>query len=651
MSSAQEAMASPTPSPSLRPTATPSPASSVKGPGTPPSNDNDWHTNQPFFPFLDEVRATGESRQAATSDSSDEDNASTGSASLGRSRGRRSLNRLKEIVNASVETLGLAEITGSNGRDPATGLLLALERDNAEFHRIFPTISSEEKLVDDYACAWNREGLLIQGRMWISQHRVCFKGWTPNSNLCMPFEEIISLEKKTIALVFSNSLEIETSSAKYFFASFFNRDQTFHTLRKLWDARIQPCSCAGLGTCGSCFIKARNLSMRSSGEVLPRAKLLSVGDNSPSTDSNSPTTSSSSSLPRPGDSPTVKITGANGEDGEETVFPTPPATPVLQRKANSTPARCDCEEDRKRMRTVLDTTYPAPIEQVWDMWFTAGKQRDGGWYPYFLINNRKIREYAGGPWVTKDENSTSQTLPLSSTTAPGFSPSLSEMKEGYHRTLNYVMPLSGPIGPKQTRCKVSEEILSVTSDSVCLNIKADTPDVPSGNAFHVITRICLLHAPPSHTRAIVTTEIVFTKSSWIRAAIERATPEAQAKFYKELDETLKTKLSTISVTPSATSAAPAPQPNHRPLPVQRHKSLRIEDEFHDRASTNTPVARRAHGDLDLGSTFTSPILILLFILILAALCSLSMQAIALYKVLGILERVEARIGNQIFASM
>ncbi|KAI8919130.1 hypothetical protein DFJ77DRAFT_420633, partial [Powellomyces hirtus] len=349
---------------------------------------------------------------------------------------------------------------------PATGLLLALERDNAEFHRIFPTISSEEKLVDDYACAWNREGLLIQGRMWISQHRVCFKGWTPNSNLCMPFEEIISLEKKTIALVFSNSLEIETSSAKYFFASFFNRDQTFHTLKKLWDARIQPCSCAGLGTW---------------------------------------------------DSPTVKITGANGEDGEETVFPTPPATPVLQRKANSTPARCDCEEDRKRMRTVLDTTYPAPIEQVWDMWFTAGKQRDGGWYPYFLINNRKIREYA----------------------APGFSPSLSEMKEGYHRTLNYVMPLSGPIGPKQTRCKVSEEILSVTSDSICLNIKADTPDVPSGNAFHVITRICLLHAPPSHTRAIVTTEIVFTKSSWIRAAIERATPEAQAKFYKELDETLK----------------------------------------------------------------------------------------------------------------
>lgn len=91
----------------------------------------------------------------------------------------------------------------------------------------------------DYACAWNKDGLLIQGRMWLAQHHVCFKGWTQSSNICIPLTEIIHIEKKNIALVIPNSIEIELKDTKYFFASFFNRDGAFNVLQKLWDVHVE----------------------------------------------------------------------------------------------------------------------------------------------------------------------------------------------------------------------------------------------------------------------------------------------------------------------------------------------------------------------------------------------------------------------------
>ncbi|KAJ3002080.1 hypothetical protein HKX48_002537 [Thoreauomyces humboldtii] len=643
-----------------------------RGNGTPPAND--WHADHPYFPFLDEVRATGVPNADCGSDS-DDDNISNTSNSLGRSRGRRSLNRIKDVINQSAETLGLADASSSTSstsqpptlRDPATGLSMALERDNAEFHRIFSSVSQTEGLVDDYACAWNRDGLLIQGRMWISQRRVCFKGWTPGSTLCMMFGDILSLEKKSIALVFSNSLEIETSSGKFFFASFFNRDETFHTLKKLWDARIQPCTCAGLGTCEGCFLRARSLKARASADDVGRGRAASTNSdgrrlNGSLLDEASGASSASLSLsnktlpPTASDSPTLRVTPPDGKEGEETSFPTPPVSPAAQRKSRGqTPARCGCGADHQRMRTLLEETYPAPVEQIWDKWFAVA-DANGGWYGNFLTDNRKIKDLNVGPWVSSGE-STPQPIPLS-LPAAGYATPFSGLKVGLRRSLEYVMPLSGPIGPKQTRAKTSEEILaaSPTDGFVCLSIRADTPDVPSGNAFHVVTRICLLHAGGNSTKVIVTTEIVFTKSSWIRGAIERATPEAQLRFYKELDESLKTVL--LDKGPSSSSSPPTTVPT-------KNKKLTVSPTAKPELEKDLPVTPKGdsqppffgfgfggfggNGDAQAAASSSfmglppSVALVTLLVLIFAALCSLTIQAVALYKVLGVLERVEERI--------
>ncbi|KAI8594172.1 hypothetical protein BDZ88DRAFT_390228 [Geranomyces variabilis] len=525
---------------------------------------------------------------------------------MGRRRGRRSLNRLRKVVNSSVgnlaSTLGAGSTYSSSSsaaadsqstpRDPATGLTLAADRDNAEFHRVFSTVPASECLIDDFACAWNREGLLIQGRMWISQQRVCFKGWTPNSNICIKFTDILSIEKKTIALVFSNSLEIECTKGKYFFASFFNRDQTYSTLTQLWDARQEPCTCGGLGTCESCYTKARK----------------------------APGSSSS---------------------GDEAKVPAPAAL-AAELNHSATAAQCECGLDHKRMRSILERVYPVPIEQVWETWFTAAEDATkGGFYPHFLLTNTKVKDFTTGTWVPSEASSAKM-----------------------HRSSEYIMPLSGPIGPKQTRCKITEELISATPDTVCVTVRADTPDVPSGGAFHVLTRICLTHVPPSKTRVVVSTEIVFTKSSWIKGAIERATPDAQARFYKELDEALSRKLTKIAAAEAHGGKADNDSgDNAATVPIKDTANIESTPRTLSRGASSTSIVDASHDHhhhqqqrnsidddflLGLGSR---TVLVLLFVLIVAALCSLTMQAIALHKVIGVLERVEARLSERVVGEL
>ncbi|KAJ3170420.1 hypothetical protein HDU87_008814 [Geranomyces variabilis] len=682
----------PSPAPSPAPTTASSFSTSSTGrksTTTPPTN---WHATAPYFPFLDEVRATGErlgegpgvsspgagtggrrTAGRAAEDSSDEvsgDDGSIGSGSLGRRRGRRSLNRLRKAVNSSVgnlaSTLGAGSTSSTTSttadsqyapRDAATGLALAADRDNAEFHRVFSTVPASESLIDDFACAWNREGLLIQGRMWISQQRVCFKGWTPNSNICIKFTDIISIEKKTIALVFSNSLEIECTKGKYFFASFFNRDQTYSTLTQLWDARQEPCTCGGLGTCETCYTKARKVpGYSSSGDEakVPAPAALAA---------EMATAEDARGMPN---SPSVRITRADGRESEETTFPTPPHTPVLgsRRKHSATAAQCECGLDHKRMRTILERVYSVPIEQVWETWFTAAEDATkGGFYPHFLLTNTKVKDFTTGVWVAAE--ATSDLSPLPYPADAQHTPDFASLKAKMHRSSEYIMPLTGPIGPKQTRCKITEELISATPDTVCVTVRADTPDVPSGGAFHVLTRICLTHVPPSKTRVMVSTEIVFTKSSWIKGAIERATPDAQARFYKELDEALGKKLAkiaaaearggekvdtgggdsaaaTVPIDDVAANATSAP----RSTLSRGASSTSIVDVSHDHHHHHQQHKRNSLDDGFLLGFGSRPVLVLLFVLIVAALCSLAMQAIALHKVIGVLERVEARLGEQ-----
>jgi len=86
-----------------------------------------------------------------------------------------------------------------------------------------------------------------------------------------------------------------------------------------------------------------------------------------------------------------------------------------------------------------------------------------------------------------------------------------------HRTLTYIKPLNGSIGPKQTKCNLTDEQEHCDfNDYVSVVTTTRTPDVPSGGVFSVKTRSCLTWAVGGGTKVLVTTSVEWTGKSWVK---------------------------------------------------------------------------------------------------------------------------------------
>lgn len=85
------------------------------------------------------------------------------------------------------------------------------------------------------------------------------------------------------------------------------------------------------------------------------------------------------------------------------------------------------------------------------------------------------------------------------------------------RTMSYIKPLNGSIGPKQTKCHIVDEQDHYDEDSYISTITTTkTPDVPSGGVFSVKTRTCLMWAGANSTKVVVTTTVEWTGKSWVK---------------------------------------------------------------------------------------------------------------------------------------
>lgn len=82
------------------------------------------------------------------------------------------------------------------------------------------------------------------------------------------------------------------------------------------------------------------------------------------------------------------------------------------------------------------------------------------------------------------------------------------------------MPLTAPMGPKSTKCLITDEHRHVDFDNYITNITTtQTPDVPSGGNFSTVTRTCITWAPKNSCRVLVTTQVEWTKvNRFIRCA-------------------------------------------------------------------------------------------------------------------------------------
>lgn len=83
--------------------------------------------------------------------------------------------------------------------------------------------------------------------------------------------------------------------------------------------------------------------------------------------------------------------------------------------------------------------------------------------------------------------------------------------------MSYIKPLNASIGPKQTKCELTDETLHMDfNEYVCTMTTTRNPDVPSGTVFSVKTRTCIMWGGGMHAKVLVTTTVEWTGRSFIR---------------------------------------------------------------------------------------------------------------------------------------
>ncbi|KAJ3868188.1 hypothetical protein EV359DRAFT_70715 [Lentinula novae-zelandiae] len=350
---------------------------------------------------------------------------------------------------------------------PVTGFAVASSRRNADFHEMFRNIPEGDYLIEDYGCALQRE-ILIQGRLYISENHICFHanilGWI--TDLSIPIDEIISLEKKMTAFVIPNAILITTRQSKYTFASFLSRDTTYDVIYNIWRL-VRPGTLSDNASIGS--------GSREGGIIEGTI----IGGN----------------VDGSGNSPGAMVPGGG----------------ITQNKVTF----CKCGKEGKHFSELaMDTVIPGTPDKIHNLMFTSGFLKD------FLVTNQKLIDLQMSDWTPGDDNLLS-------------------------RTMSYIKPLTGSVGPKQTKCEIRDEVEYCDFSPSNANAYSSTltttrtPDVPSGGAFSVKTRTCITYASAISSRVVVTTQVEWTGRSFIKGLIERGAIDGQKTYHLDLEKAMR----------------------------------------------------------------------------------------------------------------
>ncbi|ORZ01736.1 GRAM domain-domain-containing protein [Syncephalastrum racemosum] len=411
---------------------------------------------------------------------------------------------------------------------------------NADFHALFRSVPESDRLLNDYGCALQKE-ILLQGRMYISEDHICFNakifGWV--TNLVVAFAEITDIEKRTTAIFIPNAIQISTAQAKYFFASFLSRDQAYEQIVRLWK----------LHGGGSSDGNASSLTMvaNAPNENEDEDRLsLSSGDDS----YDSQSTISEDVQPNDLDD-TLKSSSAAFLKPPIATAPMPHPTDPAQVNVVT---ECKCITEHYT-QTVMDQVYTGTLDSIYKLLchspFLQG----------FLTDVEKNTDVQIGAW---DGDMT--------------------------RQITYTKRLTGSIGPRQTKCVLRERVHHLDPDrSITLDTTTQTPDVPSGSNFCVRTRICLTRAGHGQVRVLVTVNVDFSKSSWLKSTIERASIDGQTNYYKALD---------LAVRDHMQIGTKEVKPHGEHLKKQHRRKRRSRQQHHRRTLSHHEQERRTKSAYD-----------------------------------------------------
>eukprot|EP00029_Vermamoeba_vermiformis_P006969 TRINITY_DN287_c0_g1_i1.p1 TRINITY_DN287_c0_g1~~TRINITY_DN287_c0_g1_i1.p1 ORF type:complete len:837 (+),score=183.56 TRINITY_DN287_c0_g1_i1:76-2586(+) len=109
----------------------------------------------------------------------------------------------------------------------------ARHRHEDEFKTIFEV--TDDSLIEDFSCAFQGRAIM-HGRMYITYKAIYFYSTIfTRTTKTLPFEDILSIQKRNTAMIFSNALEITMrDTTKHFFTSFMYRDDAYRVIMRAW---------------------------------------------------------------------------------------------------------------------------------------------------------------------------------------------------------------------------------------------------------------------------------------------------------------------------------------------------------------------------------------------------------------------------------
>lgn len=405
----------------------------------------------------------------------------------------------------------------------SSDITFASSKKNKEFHHVFRKIPLNERLIADYSCALSKD-ILVQGKMYLTPNYICFNsnilGWV--THLMIPLQEVIQIEKKSTAVLFPNGMIIRTLHQKYVFATFISRDTTFLQITRVWHDVL-------LGK------DDKNNRARSASRVSNRGLYVFDSDES--------------------DNESSEVTDASDEGGESVT--SDDATEGRERSSSKTKTEDDNEDDNDHDEDKID-------EEDGDDDGGAAKGDSGG--DFHGLTNPGPAEHEPTKADREDESNDVFVLDHTFKAPPGvvFSVLFGADTQNYAKMLEdqknydiekdkivplsekrkerkyvYLKPLSGPIGPKSTKCNITDRLVHCDFEKyVHVEQITQTPDVPLGGVFKIVTTILLSWAEDNSTDMHVVTSIEWSGKSWIKGAIEKGSIDGQKEAMKGLTESV-----------------------------------------------------------------------------------------------------------------
>ncbi|KAF2448672.1 hypothetical protein P171DRAFT_428710 [Karstenula rhodostoma CBS 690.94] len=441
-------------------------------------------------------------------------------------------NTIAAAIGASTHTLA-PQASLSGQRLNGTGFAVASSKRNKDFHALFKSVPEDDYLIEDYSAALQKE-ILLQGRLYVSEGHLCFSsnilGWV--TNLVISFDEVVSVEKKTTAMMFPNAIVIQTLHARNIFASFLTRDSTYDLIIGIWKishpnlkSSLNGVALDGAAGTGDKTEKAESIASDegsddgSEDEVYDEdeeedgiGSFTEAGEGSVTGSEresvHGETRKASAAIAQAVSGGSAKLI-----DSAEVVANAAPAPQDFPGAATHAPTDCG-DNEQHYDKLLIDTTIPAPLGKVYNLMFG----------PASGVFMKK--------WLVEDQKSTDLQL---EDDGKGLDDNHKSM------SFSYTKPLGGGIGPSKTRCNINSTLEQFNLDkAVSVLCSTQTPDVPSGNVFLVKTRYCLMWGPNNSTRIIMTFIVEWSGKSWLKGPIEKGANDGQMTYATALSAALRT---------------------------------------------------------------------------------------------------------------